>query len=316
MSESNRQTNISPSSPPVLFLVFNRPDVTAKVFEAIRQARPARLYVAADAPRKHKAGEEEKCALVREIATAVDWDCELQTLFREENLGCARAVSGAIDWFFEVESEGVILEDDCLPDPSFFRYCKELLRFYRDDTRVMHISGYNFLPEPEARPTSYYFSRYPGIWGWATWRRAWEKFDYGLKSLPGFCADESLDYGYHSRREKRERIRVFRMASEGIVSSWGYRWDFALRTNGGLCVRPAVNLITNIGFGEEATHTTGSNKALENNLYREMPFPLVHPELMLPNKVKDIELFKKVIAKPSRWQLAKLKALKILKGRA
>src|SRR5262249_20722231 len=158
---------------PVLFLIFNRPNTTARVMEAIRTAGPGRLYVAADGPRDGNADEAKRCAEVRRIATQVDWPCEVQTLFRERNLGCRQAVSSAITWFFEQEQEGIILEDDCLPSPSFFPYCAELLARFRNDERIMCITGCNFQQDMKGYPYSYYFSKYHHVWGWATWRRAW-----------------------------------------------------------------------------------------------------------------------------------------------
>lgn len=167
-------------TPPVLFLVFNRAHTTVRVFEAIRQARPARLYVAADGPRPVREGEAERCAEVRRIATNVDWDCEVHTLFRDENLGCRHAVSSAITWFFVYEEEGIILEDDCIPNQSFFLYCAELLERYRDDERIMCITGDNFQKTMEGYPFGYYFYIYNHCWGWASWRRAWSHYDADL----------------------------------------------------------------------------------------------------------------------------------------
>ena len=161
---------------PVLFLVFNRPETTRRVFEAIRTAKPSRLYIAADGPRLEREGERANCEEVRKIALEVDWECDVKTLFRDENLGCKRAVSEGISWFFEHEDEGIILEDDCLPDRSFFSFCKDLLERYRHDTRIMVISGVNFQQGRKRTEYSYYFSIYPHCWGWATWRSAWNCF--------------------------------------------------------------------------------------------------------------------------------------------
>jgi hypothetical protein len=169
---------------PVLFLVFNRPDTTRDVFQTIRRARPPRLCVAAYGPRQDRQGERERCESVREIATDIDWPCELHTLFRTTNLGSEMAVSGGISWFFQHEAEGIILEDDVLPDPTFFRFCGELLERYRLEAKVMMISG-NYLLGPKQRPaTSYYFSRYTHIWGWASWRRAWSRYDRAMSQWP------------------------------------------------------------------------------------------------------------------------------------
>jgi hypothetical protein len=155
----------------VLFLVFNRLDTTKQVFEAIRQAEPPRLYVAADGARANKEGEADKAQAVRDyIMQNIDWEYEVKTLFQEENLGCKYAVSGAIDWFFENEEMGIILEDDCLPSQSFFWYCEELLKKYKDNTRVWHIGGTNTEIISKDILSSFYFSQLNNIWGWATWK--------------------------------------------------------------------------------------------------------------------------------------------------
>ena len=166
---------------PVLFLIFNRPETTIQVFSAIKKAQPNRLYIAADGPRPEYPDEVNHCKIARTIATNVDWDCEVKTLFRDQNLGCRLAVSQAIDWFFEQEPEGIILEDDCLPNQSFFWFCKELLEKYRNETRIMHIGGTNFQFGKNRTNYSYYFSRYAHIWGWASWRREWKYYDEKLK---------------------------------------------------------------------------------------------------------------------------------------
>lgn len=164
-------------STPILFLIFNRPDTTRIVFKRIREIRPSKLYVAADAPRANKLGEAELCMETRAIIKDIDWPCELKTLFRDENLGCKLSVSGALDWFFENEECGIILEDDCLPDLTFFSFCKELLERYKDDDRIGHIGGNCFLPGQIAKELSYDFCSITHIWGWATWRRVWKNMD-------------------------------------------------------------------------------------------------------------------------------------------
>ena len=195
-----------PLTTPVLFLVFNRPDTTEKVFEAIRQAKPQKLFVAADGPRGNRLGEKEKCEQVRKIATTVDWDCEVKTLFREKNLGCKFAVSSAIDWFFKNVEEGIVLEDDCLPSQSFFWFCQELLERYRNDERVMLIGGNNrgvdFL-----KNHSYFFSKYVQIWGWATWRRSWEKYDSKIRKWK--LVKEQIGNYIYSPKEVKLRIKQF-----------------------------------------------------------------------------------------------------------
>jgi len=193
-------SEITPFSPPcplhtpVLFLVYKRPDTTRQVFEAIRQAKPPRLYVAADGPKKNVPGEAEKVKQVREIiSNGVDWDCEVKTLFRDENLGCKYGPVEGINWFFKNEEEGIILEDDTLPSQSFFWFCQELLERYKDDTRIMVISGDNFQNGITRGTCSYYFSRYNHIWGWASWRRAWKYYSVDMKLWPDVAKNQGLN---------------------------------------------------------------------------------------------------------------------------
>ena len=168
---------------PILFLIFNRPDTTAQVFERISALRPKYLYIAADGPRKNKKTDVENCRQTRNIVQNIDWHCEVKILFQEKNLGCGKAPATAITWFFDHVEEGIILEDDCLPDPSFFTFCQTLLGYYRTDARVALLSGNAHYPG-SLPPESYYFLKYPATWGWATWRRTWQQYDYELNNLP------------------------------------------------------------------------------------------------------------------------------------
>ena len=281
--------NFTPPHPlktAVLFLVFNRPDTTRQVFEAIRKAKPPRLYVAADGPRADKAGEAEKVEQVRRIATQVDWDCEVKTLFRDKNLGCRVGVSSAIDWFFENEKEGIIIEDDCLPSQSFFWFCEELLERYRDDMRVMMISGHNVKEQWKSEKYDYFFSNLGGIWGWASWRRSWSKYDIDMKRLDSFVEQDYFSYIFGNYLGKL-RAKNIRSVQTNNIDTWDYQWGFARHVNSGLACVPSKNLIENIGFGIEATHTTTKQKVV--NRY-ELNFPIKYNELMVPDKKYD-ELF-------------------------
>lgn len=268
----------------VLFLIFNRPDQTARTFEAIRQARPARLYIAADGPRTYRPDDAERCARVRAIATAIDWPCEVRTLFRDQNLGCKKAISSAIDWFFEQEADGIILEDDCYPAASFFPYCEELLERYRDDLRVMSICGSNSLrpKEEEVEEASYFFSRHCRVWGWATWRRAWQHYDVDMESWPIYRAKRQLRV-WSDCEEDFENFwtRVLDRTYAGEVDTWDYQWMFACWANGGLSCRPRYNMISNLGFGADATHTFDPNSIDGNAPVHEIEFPLRHPTAVL-----------------------------------
>ena len=291
---------------PVLFLVFNRPEQTGRVFEAIRAARPHRLYVAADGPRPDRPGESERCAEVRTIATAVDWPCELVTLLREQNLGCAEAVSSAVSWFFNQESEGIILEDDCLPDRSFFSYCTVQLERWRDDNRVGQICGFNLLPETSPRGSDYFPSHFGWSWGWASWRRAWQSYELTMAS---WLRLKKL--GLHCQHPfYPERIRLFDItASSGWQASWDYQWHYALASQGQLSLIPAVSLVENIGFTADATHTFSAD-ARRTRPASSLPAPNQwrNPEFLLPDPHYEASLIRAAHAGSFRRRLKSILA--------
>ena len=278
-------------STPILFLVFNRPEATKEVFEAIRKNKPKKLYIAADGPRENKEGEIRLCNDTRAITEQIDWDCDIKTLFRDKNLGCKIAVSSAIDWFFDNEEEGIILEDDCLPHETFFPYCEELLATYRDDKRVMMISGLNVLGEFD-HPYSYLFSKIGAIWGWATWKRAWDLYDVELKNFPK-AKEEKLLHGILTETEQATaRENICELVMNGKINTWDYQWTFSRLIHSGLSIVPSQNLIQNIGFDDNATHT--SNPELEK-LYPEFGqfnFPTVHPYYIAPVKEFDDKVYR------------------------
>lgn len=275
----------------VLFLVFNRPDTTKQVFESIREAKPPRLYVAADGARKTKKDENDKVEAVRDfVLSNVDWECEIKTLFREENLGCRVAVSSAIDWFFENEEIGIILEDDCLPNQSFFRFCEELLEKYKDDTRVMHIGGSNYLDLNIE--TSYMFSNYTLIWGWATWRRAWKLYDVDMSSFKQFEENNFIDSCFGSEKERRHFMRGFKKMYKNRYNTWDTQWFYTCISSNGLSVIPQKNMIKNIGFGEDATHTMSEEDKHANLNSHEISFPLNHMKIILTRQKFDSLIFK------------------------
>lgn len=304
---------ITPSA--VLFLVFQRPHTTKAVFDAIRKARPQRLYVAADGPRPGRAGEKDRAEEVRKIATRIDWPCELKKLFRKENLGCKKAVSSAIDWFFEHEERGIILEDDCLPCESFFPFCNELLEKYCHDERVMVVSGSNFQFGSSRTQYSYYFSYFNHCWGWATWRRAWRHFDEHMEHWPlirnhGFLRDllyEKNMIAYWSR--------VFEATYNGGIDSWAYPWTFSCWMRNGLTILPNVNLVSNLGFGMNATHTKTDSK-MAHMKADHVTFPLKHPPFLIRDEAADRQTHR-VCYRPGwyrrlmdRLQLKKMEDLK------
>lgn len=282
-------TNGSVPRSAVLFLVFNRPDVTEQVLAGIRAARPPRLYIAADGARADRPNEAAACDAVRSLVeNGVDWPCTVHTLFREHNLGCRQAVSTAIDWFFQHEEAGIILEDDCLPHPTFFTYCEDLLHHYRDDTRVMHINGSNIMRGwVHDSDYSYYFSRHAAIWGWATWRRAWQHYNVATPLLPEIQRKNYLWRHFFNPLEARMMLRPLWATHTGQLDTWDYQWSFTLLVQSGLSIMPNVNLISNIGFGGEATHTFNSSHPWANLPAEPIPRPLCHPSFVIRDTVSD-----------------------------
>jgi hypothetical protein len=270
----------------VLFLVFNRPDVTSQVFKAIRRAKPPRLYVAADGPREGKLDEAERVEEVRIIATEVDWPCEVKTLFRDKNLGCKKGVSSAITWFFEQEEQGIILEDDCLPHLDFFSFCENLLDFYSKDHRLLAITGNNFQNNKWRGEASYYFSKYFHCWGWATWKRSWKNYDGGIKFWPEWSNSEAWSDYIPDKVERRYWKKIFDLVHAGKIDSWAYPMLASIWYKNGLVVTPNVNLVGNIGFGEDATHTIIKNSQ-ESNIPTQSLGNIIHPKIIEINYDAD-----------------------------
>ena len=279
------------SQPPLLFLVFNRPDTTAEVLKAIRAQRPERLYVACDGPRSGRPEERETVQRVRQmIAEGVDWPCNLQTLYRDTNLGCKKAVSSALDWFFENEEAGIILEDDCLPHPDFWRFCGELLHKYADDERVFMISGDNFQEGKHVTDDSYYVSALTHIWGWAAWRRSWQKVDLDLSGYDEWVQRGGLKRLFGPGRWERAWKRTFERYRQGRYNTWDYPFLFAAWKHDQYALLPSVNLVSNIGFGHQgATHTNADvYNQLSNISTFSLEFPLKHPTYLHHQKSADI----------------------------
>lgn len=285
---------------PILLLVFNRLDTTQRVFERIRAIQPTRLYIAADGPRSTHENEIEKTNAIRKYILAnIDWGCKVKTLFRENNLGCKRAVESAITWLFQNESMGIILEDDCLPHASFFRFCEELLGKYQADTRVMVISGDNFQPYSRKTDYSYYFSRYPHCWGWATWARAWNLNDRDMSLWPKTKSQGQLNHIFDNPFEARYWEKKIEAVYRGGIDTWDYRWALSCWLQSGLTILPEVNLVSNIGFEAEATHTPRTMAAIAAAA-QALDFPLVHPPYLLRDAVADRITYKRVYSFRSR----------------
>lgn len=296
----------------VAFLVFNRPDVTRRVFAAIREARPPLLLVIADGPRSGRPGEAEKCAEVRAIIGAgVDWPCEVRTNYAEKNLGCGRRVSSGLDWVFEQVEEAIILEDDCLPDATFFPFCEELLERYRDDERVAQIGGSNHQYRDFERPQSYYFSRYNHIWGWACWRRSWANNDREMRDWPGFLAGGGCERLFGSRAVAGFWRRQWSEVAGGEIDTWDLQWSFSCLRRGKLTALPALSLVENIGFGPEATHTKEARRRTPS--VGPARFPLIHPCTVEADSEADAHTEKMLFSNPT---LARRIIARLLKTRA
>ena len=259
---------------PVLFIIFNRPDTTSKVFEAIRNVRPRYLYIASDAPRQSVKEDTEKCRQARSIIEKIDWDCELKTLFLEENLGTSLAPYTFIKWFFEQEEMGIVLEHDCLPDNDFFFFCREMLLRYKNDERIGIVSGSNF-NSTQMTPYSYYFSKNAFIWGWASWKRTIHPYEVSLNNLPYKEFKLLLKENFDTLPERLFWKSVYRSLKQGQTQTWDYQLSFSLWRKEMLSIVPEKNLISNIGFGVEAINTTDASSPLADRK-REKIFPLQH----------------------------------------
>lgn len=276
---------------PVAFMVFNRPDTTEQVFAAIRQAQPEILLVVADGPRPDRPGEEELCSEVRAIIAGVDWPCEVVTNYAPNNLGCKVRISSGLNWVFSLVKEAIILEDDCLPHPDFFPFCQEMLDRYRDDERVMMVGGTNYLLDTLNIPEAYCFSRYFPIWGWASWRRAWEKYDITMEEWPRLKSEGALKSFYSQRFMQRYVSKMFEGAWGESLATWDIQWFYSCLFNNSLCIIPRVNLISNIGL--VGTHTSGDTL---NNSFPVFDLPvgkIIHPPMVSPCFRYDGEFFSK-----------------------
>ena len=294
-----------PLSVPVILIIFNRPDLTKIVFDAIAQVRPTKLLVVADGPRFPE--EAEKCKEARSVIRYVDWDCEVLTDFAESNLGCRRRVVSGLNWAFSQVEEAIILEDDCLPEPSFFRYCEELLALFREDSRIMEIAGENLAPRPHLN-TSYLFSRLFPCWGWATWRRAWQLYDDEMKQWPEYKRTADLKYfGRHRRNVYHDFEGYYLNRESWRVNSWAARWAFSCTVRQALSVIPRTRLIKNLGFGSDATNTTTGRPEIVSIPVQGLEFPLRGPHEMKPDPAFDQEFLDILYGKPENIWKARIR---------
>jgi hypothetical protein len=271
----------------IALFVFNRPDITQQVFNAIRQVKPEKLFVVADGPRKTHPNDAKKCIAVRAIVNTFDWKCKISTNYADINMGCKNRLSSGLDWVFEQVEEAIILEDDCLPDPSFFPFCEELLERYRNNDKIMAISGDNFQFGRKRTEYSYYFSIYNHCWGWATWRRAWQKYDVDMKQWGHVNQTQFLKQFFPNFWPARYWQNKFNQTYLGKMNTWDYQWTFSCWINDGLSILPEVNLVKNIGFDSSGTHTTNQFNPYANLKTRPISFPLKHPTEVVQCQIAD-----------------------------
>jgi hypothetical protein len=276
-------------SAPVALIIFNRPHVTSRVAESVAKAGPSRVFVIADGPRPDRPDDADKCAATRDVIEHINWPCEVVKKYSNVNLGCGRAPAAGIDWVFEQTDRAIILEDDCLPHSTFFRYCDDLLERYRNDERIMQIAGSNFQGGRKYGTASYFLSRFKICWGWATWRRAWQHMDMSVKQWPQLRDTSWLTDLVGDAQAAEHWATKFEEAyrAGGSIDYWDYQWLFATWVRNGLCIMPNVNLVSNSGFGEDATHTTWAESRWANLPLEEMPFPLQHPSSIARDKQAD-----------------------------
>lgn len=270
---------------PILFIIFNRPDTTKRVFGTLRQLKPKHLYVAADGPRLSRPDEKDICQQTRDVIKSIDWPCNLVTLFQSKNLGCKVAEFTAITWFFNQVNQGIILEDDCLPNPSFFPFCSQLLDKYANNPQIMHIGGDNF--QKVKVKDSYYFSRYSHVWGWASWARAWKHYDVKISSWPKVKHSSTFKKLLPNAIERLYWSQIFDLVYDNKINTWDYQWLYTILVQNGTTIVPRVNLISNIGFGNKPTHTHNKHSPFANLKTHPIQFPLRHPSTIAINTKND-----------------------------
>lgn len=283
-------------STPVVFIIFNRPDLTRIVFEGIAKVKPEMLFIVADGPRFPE--EAKKCEQARSVINRIDWNCEVFTNFSDQNLGCGRRVSSGIDWVFSNVEEAIFLEDDCLPVESFFSYCQVLLERYRDDHRIMTISGNNFQSGQKRTAYSYHFSKYNGCWGWGSWRSAWKYYDYEMKTWPEFKKTGMLDMVCEDPYEQTFWTRLFDSMYENPdrEDTWDHQWKYACWSQNGLAIEPSVNLVSNLGLGRlDATHTTGRKSLLSQIAKTQELWEIRHPPFVIRHRAADTYIFDHIV---------------------
>lgn len=277
---------------PILFVIFRRKDVTMRTFAAIKAAQPAKLYIACDGAREAVSGEQELVEATRQaVENAIDWPCEVHRRYQDHNQGCAKAVSSAISWMFETEEMGIILEDDCVAKPSFFKFVREMLHRYKDDQRIGMVAGTNLVSSKVTMPDSYCFSKYKACWGWATWKRAWSNLQLDMPWRDSdYYQSVIANNGFRAKDKNYWKYRL-NLIDANYVSSWDWPWYFCLAAQNQLCIFPSKDLIVNIGFDAEATHTSFFNLPKYKD-EGELSFHLRHPRYIVPYEPFDKAFYK------------------------
>ncbi|MBL7825001.1 MAG: hypothetical protein JNJ57_00105 [Saprospiraceae bacterium] len=287
---------------PVLLLFFNRPDQAGAVLDRVREARPARVYVHVDGPRPNKDDEVAQVEKCRSLVQSIDWPCEIFTLFRTENKGLRHGVYDALNWFFTAEPEGIILEDDCIPDHSFFQFCETLLKEYRFDNKIMHIAGSNVAERfVKHLPQSVIFSKFSLVWGWASWRRAWQQMTLEFEGLESFVSEEKIKGFIRNPMAQTYMLDKFETTKQGKNNSWAYAWFYSILKNEGLCIVPARNLIQNTGVGTETATNTKASLKHQQVRAGKIEFPLILPTVHQPDPAFEIQLF--YHTQKQKWRL-------------
>ena len=290
---------------PIVFLTFNRPHLTQRVFEEIRKRRPQKLFWVADGPRTHVPEDKEKCAQVRALSEKIDWDCEIFRDFSDRNLGLRKRVSSGISRAFQKIEKAIILEDDCLPTEDFFYFCEQILEKYQGNPRVMAVSGNHFLPDTFPLAAPYYFLRIPLIWGWATWRRAWKFYPENDVDIKKLLKLTSNSISFSCRAERAFFKTKIKAILSGHLDTWDYLWSVILKKNKGLCACPSSNLVANIGFGSDASNCFGEAKAIFSRTRAlTLPLQIQNPIKIETDIQKDLYIFRNYIVIPL-WQRIK-----------
>jgi len=275
---------------------------------------PKKLFVIADAARTDRPGEVEKCEATRAVVEQVDWDCEVRANYSDVNLGCAKRISSGLNWVFEQVDEAIILEDDCVPHPTFFPFCEELLDKYKYDNRIASISGQNVQFGRKRTDYSYYFSRYNHCWGWATWKRAWQDFDIYMKNWPEIQKENFLnDILLDRKAVSYWQNRLQHVYDNPLSTVWSYQWTFASWIQNRLGIISNVNLISNIGFNTDSTNINFKQKSPHDNMPTEpLEFPLKHPPFVFRDTKAD-DFTQRTLFNETQWQVFKQKIKKMLK---